>query len=289
MPGRYAAFRVDPTLNFDNFVVDHSAASSPVVPSFSRPTSTRPALSIAESKSFSTLSDFSRPPSDSDSSYRGPETPRFETTSPELKTGFVTRTSTYDADIEAHGISFMRDSKSPELDLSFSFEKSSGFGVAISPLPSPSLHSQCTMQHTSSKHVCPVHGPKQALPPIPIKDTRYEDPRDPPPTRPSLASFQPFPDRRDSLAETPTTPSSPAFHFLNQDPFQSSRNGDGMLRPKSAGAGASHDDESDFNFDRVYSKKKQSAPSIMSSKSTRSMKKGLSRMKRIILNRTRTE
>lgn len=81
------------------------------------------------------------------------------------------------------------------------------------------------------------------------------------------------------LTPTSPVPMSPSLLFLQQDPFNSRPSFDpNKPRPKSSGGECTHND-----FDPVLSTARHStAPSIKSSKSTRSLKGGLSKLKRML-------
>lgn len=326
-PASYASFRVDPSINFDNFNLGWDEnLPSPVVSNFSRPISFRPVLSPNQSQ-------YSFAPSDSSrrSSYvssKGPMTPKQETPPPrESVIASKPRIATPEDDPVT--LSFMTDSKSPKLDLSFAVES---VMRTYQPLSTPSRPSSPIRPTTASGKArpltaidldlaqkmkpCPVHGVRKSIASPSISNFAPSSPRV------STSSFKPpcpvhgvkspssalsgaptFPDSRKSIGEGPprksmseqpsrksmgerppafpvdSTQSLPSLPFLKHDPFapQDSE----KARPKSAGVGAARSDDDDVDF--VFNKdKKQSAPSIMSTRSTRSIRKGFSRVRRLL-------
>lgn len=170
--------------------------------------------------------------------------------------------------------------ESPELDLRFSFEKE------LTP-----------MEPRTPKAPCPVHGVarppypnrKSSLGPLspaasitdlsllPPRDLTFETPRTPPlPT--SFSEFKEAQTQRqdDNIATQTSTTESSSLPFLSQDPFNNAKE---SVRPKSAGVRAAPEDDGDPIFDRTN---KQYAQSVMSSKSNRSIRKGLSKVRRML-------
>lgn len=297
----YAAFRVDPSINFDNFI-----PPSPSVSNFSRPMSHRPVLSPHSANLSFALSDSSR--RSSCISTKGPSTPKQDLP---LRDSIAGPKFVISDEDQHNGMvlpSFMMDShQSPKLDLSFavesvmrSYQPSSTPQSPIAPMSAIAMERPRTagslapspLRPMTAPRVCPVHGVRQSTiapvapvrRPCPIHGLKQ-------PTSSPL-STNPVASPRESISERPqeiqridSAKTLPSLPFLQHDPFQSLQEKEqGNGRPKSAGAGASGTDlsEVDFVFDRAQPMKKQSAPSIMSTRSTRSIRKGLSRVRRML-------
>lgn len=289
MPASYAAFRVDPSINFDNFNLGwDDTPVSPSISNFSRPISYRaaPTLSPHFSQHSFALSDSSR--RSSFSSTRGPLTPKDD--APARDSIARPRITTPENDPLASS-SWMLDTKAPKLDLSFSMESVMKTYQSVST-PSSPVTSSMPLNNTRpltgmslypppSPRPCPIHGARKShlgpKSPCPIHGAKLPSS--------ALSGAPTFPDARESLGERPpgpqSTPSSkslPALPFLNHDPFAPQSTDHDQSRPKSAGVGAQRSSSGDGD----YVPKKQSAPSIMSTRSTRSIRKGFSRMRRML-------
>lgn len=286
MPASYASFRVDPSINFDNFNLGwDDTPISPTVSNFSRPISYRPTITPKLSQHSFALSD-----SSSRSSYvssKGPLTPKQDASIRESIA--KQRVSTTENDHLTS--SWMMDSKAPQLDLSFSMES---VMRTYQPLSTPSSPITSTMPAEKARPLtaislepspklkpCPIHGARKSTiaprPPCPVHGPRL-------PTS-ALSGAPTFPDSRKSMGERPSElPSTeseknpPALPFLKHDPFAQQENDQDQTRPKSAGVGATQSELGDVDF--IH--KKQSAPSIMSTRSTRSIRKGFSRVRRML-------
>lgn len=291
MPTAYAAFRVDPSINFDNFNLgwDDDTPASPSVSNFSRPISYRPpppVLSPHVSQPSFALSDSSNRSSYVSSG--GPLTPRQDISMRES----VAKPRIATPDNDQITSSWMLDTKGPKLDLSFSMESvmrtyqpaMSAPSSPVTPTAPVGFHRPLTsisLESVPKSRMCPVHGARKSMmsprPPCPVHGSRLPSS--------ALAGAPTFPDSRSSMGERPPAPpatgsakSLPTLPFLSHDPFAQKSNDHDQNRPKSAGAGAR---QSGHGFDDFVSKK-QSAPSIMSTRSTRSIRKGFSRVRRML-------
>ena len=317
----YAAFRVDPTFNFDNFNVEHNVRQTPSS-NFSRPLSIRPTYSSddPDPKAIFILPELSRQSSFT-SSWRdsghstAPSTPVPETPSAQFLGAPIIFSSDDSAHIDtvrsssaiepskfADRMSFMMSgsSKVSDLDLSFPAER-----LFLNNADRP----QSALLYSSNNRPGTASGPKDAqkdapkevpkatatalvLTPLqPPEDIRFEEPRSAPPTTTSFSEFkQALVERQASqkAASLKSGPPSPALPFLQQDPFKCPIHGEKRQRPKSAGVGASPlsqetDATGGIGLDAPV--KKQRAPSIMSTKSTKSMrsiKRSLWRFKKLL-------
>lgn len=335
MPASYASFRVDPSINFDNFNLGwDDNVPSPTISNFSRPISFRPVLSPNQSQHSFARSDSSR--RSSYVSSKGPVTPKQEAVSPrEPITIHAPKSRIATPEDDPVALSFMSDSKSPKLDLSFAVES---VMRTYQPLTAPSAPSSPVRPTTASGKArpltaidldlapkskpCPVHGVRKSIAspmstpigsplasprlPCPVHGFKqqasalsgapsFPESRDSTDERSSRKSMGERPARkstsdpisRKSMGERPaglptldSAQSLPQLPFLKHDPFGPQENE--RPRPKSAGAGASQTEQND-DAESVFGKKKQSAPSIMSTRSTRSIRKGLSRVRRLFV------
>ncbi|KAJ9650956.1 hypothetical protein H2198_009750 [Neophaeococcomyces mojaviensis] len=268
----YASFKVDPSITFDNFRYNQPSVVRPAsIANFSRPMSIRPALSHSTSTMTFSLPPLSR--SSSSESLSGPATPDQVIAMPIFRVGPVT---TIDFDAEPHSEkathmpSFLLDDRqSPELDLRFSFERRSSYEVEAS-LPTPQLLKPFSAR---DRHTRPPTAPS-ALSQTSFAHYDQDGPHSAPPTVTSFAEFrQALEERQEARRVDAARKGLPALPFLSQDPFQCPLTG---MRPRSARRAVEDDD--------VYSRPvsmKSSAPSVMSSRSTKSFKKGLSKVKRL--------
>lgn len=287
MPTSYAAFRVDPSLNFDNFNLGwDDTPASPSMSNFSRPISYRaaPLLSPQLSQHSFALSDSSR--RSSFSSTRGPLTPKQDVSIRES----VARPRIKTPEDDQITSSWMLDTKAPKLDLSFSMESVMRTYQPLSTPSSPITSSRpissarpltaSSLDPAPSFRPCPVHGARKSTigprVPCPIHGSKLPSS--------ALSGAPTFPDSRVSIDDAPgpavkePTKSLPALPFLSHDPFAPQVNDHEQNRPKSAGVGARRSMSGDDDF----IPKKQSAPSIMSTRSTRSIRKGFSRVRRML-------
>lgn len=155
MSGAYAAFRVDPTLNFDHYEPD--PVGSPVVANFSRPISLHPRAS----RSTLSLTTSSRPSSIASS--RGPTTPSHESPAQEFLAGPFIIPGNQAPQYTVEDMKYMRHSvKFPELHPPPLKQNSRPVSRgSIAPSIAPSIASTASSV-TSQKRACPVHGHRPA-------------------------------------------------------------------------------------------------------------------------------
>lgn len=299
MSTSYAAFRVDPSINFDNFNSgSQRPPRSPTVSNFSRPISVRPAPSPNTSHLSLVWSDSSR--RSSNVSLKGPLTPNQDVPihAPITRPIFAS----LEADHQFDTPSFMLDSqKSPKLDLSFAVESVMRTYMPQStsqstpqppvepaarsneerPLTAIGLDPAPVLTPANATKMCPVHGARPS--------TTALSPTQPsltPPTNNHVENSRKSISGPVSGMQRPETAKAlPSLPFLEQDPFQSSLGDEhNRARPRSAGVGASHAGPAngDFILDGAQPGKKQSAPSIKSTRSMRSVRNGLSRVRRML-------
>lgn len=316
----YAAFKVDPTFDFNDFSIEHNVPKSPSTSNFSRPLSIRPTFSSddPDPKAVFVLPELSRQSSftsswrDSDPS-TAPSTPLPETpsaTQSQMGPMIVSSRDSVHTDtarssaamapskfVDRMSFIMLGSSKSPDLDLSFPAEKL--FLDHIGRPRSSSLHwanagtANAPKDAQKPEDTSKAAAQKPVLAPLsPTKDARFEEPRSAPATTTSFSDFkQALAERQENqkAASLKSGPPSPALPFLQQDPFKCPLHGDKRQRPKSAGVGASplsqQTDTNTSGIDFSAPVKKQGAPSVMSTKSTksiRSIKRGLSRFKKML-------
>jgi len=267
----YAAFKVDPTINFDNCSFNESCATNATsTANFSRPMPSRPPLPYSPSAMTFSLPPLSR--SSSSESLTGPATPAQDIPMPAFRVG---PTISIDYKAESHSAletrmpSFFAKDQSQELDLRFSFEARSShdFHASLSP---PQLLQKCS---THDRHTRPSTAPSTSS----QTSSQHKDPagsQNGPTTVTSFAEFrQALAERQEARRIETAKRGYSAFPFLSQDPFQCPLTG---IRPRSAKREVATEDESSRPVSR-----KSVAPSLVSSRSSQSFKRGLSKVKRL--------
>ena len=282
-PAAKSLNRVDSTSSSVSKVMGIDTSSKLVSSTSSKPTDLAPSPTVQ--KAFATEPWVSSPLSKPAIPARASSRPSSSCTSPLSRPSIPVRGSSRPS--SSSGLT-----DSPGLDLTLAFEK------LLNRSNSQSSNKSSTS--TVSKRPCPVHRPfpvrrsslassilsvkldESALAPHTSKDMAFEDPRTPPPTKPSFTRFtNEMSQRQEALkGENAPVPTSPVHGFLNQDPFGKFELTD-PSRPKTAG---------ELDNSSALPAKTQAAPSIKSTRSTRSIKNGFSRvMRRLTLSRRRTD
>lgn len=292
MTSTYAAFRVDPSLNFDNFHLrHHKESSTSTIANFSRPISARVPQSPINGKLSYAPPSFSRTSSIGSLRYSGPITPAQDHAVPQLLAAPAIADDWSESQVLDEDISFLDESrKSPTLDLHFAIEN-----VINDPI---NTALQSISAQESPRSASPAWRPdlsldiKQALdmPSTPQERTPSQYTLSAPPAVASFADFRQNIALRREQAGLPAEMGTASargpvsFQFLQSDPFHCPLHGrKNLTRPRSAGEGlqAANGPNEEFSPSMAFPTKKQGAPSIMSSRSTRSIRKGFSRMSRM--------
>lgn len=289
MPGYYASFGIDRSLNFELHTLDtHSPLASPTFSNFSRPISLRPMVSKNASTTSLALPELSRP-SSFGSLLSGPLTPVQLAVTQKPQAEPIVASSRFDFQLESSESSFMHNASiTPDLDLSFSFHPTVTRTKTASsecPLPSSLLLKSLSQRSREEKEEigpsCKTLDVEAALTHkhLSLKDSNQNVPHSTFPTTTSFSAFRQSLAERQAEVSRISPPQSPAF--LQKDPFASRPQS--QQRPSTAGGYGLQDSKSpdDFVFDRATSTKKY-APSMISTRSTRSIRKGLSRVKRLL-------
>lgn len=315
MAGRYASFKVDPSICFDNYYAQPSSEMDlPLRANFSRP------IFIQTSYSHSTLSlPLSPPPlsrSDSSESLRGPASPATPITPAQDTITIPFRVAPVSSECEGESHHkedlYAASSLSPDFqdsskcDLRFSFEARVSKEYEApkrpqSPVQTASQsHNQTSPQSPvqtilqSPSQMSPRSPPqlltrfserdRHARPPTictPLLDTSVPTCTNTPeaqsasPTVTSFAEFrQALAERQEARRQEAAKKCMPALSFLSQDPFQCPLT---KRRPKSIGRDEVSEDESSRPVSR-----KSTAPSVTSTRSTKSIRRGFSKVKQLL-------